>query len=155
MSAEYEFLSADLRAVYPEIEHLCKEHYAEMTARLEGQGLYMSDYNPRLDAYFQAVAEGRLSTYLVRLAGVPVGHALIYVYEDMHNRDLVAYEDVLFITKTHRNGVGKKFVRAILDDLKARGVKRLDVNAVTDLRVAKLWARMGFKSIATSMRYNF
>jgi len=42
-----------------------------------------------------------------------------------------------------------------LEELKKRGVKRLNVSAMTDLRVAKLWKRMGFKEAATQMLYTF
>ena len=63
--------------------------------------------------------------------------------------------DTLFVLKDHRNGVGKKLVQFALEDLKSRGVKRLTVSAMTDLRVAKLWGRMGFKEAATQMIYEF
>jgi len=61
----------------------------------------------------------------------------------------------LFVSKEHRNGVGKKLVAFVLEELKQRGVKRLNVSAMTDLRVAKLWKRMGFKETATQMTYEF
>jgi predicted N-acetyltransferase YhbS len=73
----------------------------------------------------------------------------------MHNGDLIAQEDTIFVLKDHRNGVGKKLVKVILEELKERGVKRVLVSAMTDLRVAKLWARMGFKEAATQMIYTF
>jgi predicted N-acetyltransferase YhbS len=47
-------------------------------------------------------------------------------------------EDTIFVVKEHRNGVGKKLVQFGLNELKSRGVKRLLVSAMTDLRVAKL-----------------
>jgi ribosomal protein S18 acetylase RimI-like enzyme len=46
-------------------------------------------------------------------------------------------------------------VRLILEELRSRGVKRVLVSAMTDLRVAKLWRRMGFKEVATQMIYKF
>jgi GNAT superfamily N-acetyltransferase len=55
----------------------------------------------------------------------------------------------------HRNGIGKKFIKVILEELKERGVKRLNVSAMTDLRAAKLWKRIGFKESATQMIYKF
>ena len=68
---------------------------------------------------------------------------------------VIAQEDTIFVVKEHRNGIGKKLVRMILEELRSRGVKRVNVSAMTDLRVAKLWARMGFKPAATQMIYNF
>ena len=140
---------------YKEIEHLYREHYAEMCSRLAEQGIYMSDYNPRLDVYDNACKGGWLITLIVRLDGEAVGYLNVYVTHDMHNRDLIAQEDTIFITKSHRNGIGKKLVLAGLEELKQRGVKRLTVNALTDLRVAKLWQRIGFKHSAHTMTYTF
>ncbi len=79
----------------------------------------------------------------------------VYVTNDMHNHDKIAHEDALFILKEHRNGLGRKFVQFGLAELQRRGVKRLFVEAVTDLRVAKLWSRMGFKERAIQMTYDF
>jgi hypothetical protein len=46
-------------------------------------------------------------------------------------------------------------VKHILEELRVRGVKRVLVSAMTDLRVAKLWGRMGFTGVATQMIYKF
>jgi GNAT superfamily N-acetyltransferase len=73
----------------------------------------------------------------------------------MHNQDLIAKEDTVFVLKEHRNGIGKKLVKFVIEELRGRGVKRLNVSAMTDLRVAKLWKRMGFKEAATQMTYEF
>jgi ribosomal protein S18 acetylase RimI-like enzyme len=73
----------------------------------------------------------------------------------MHNNDLIAQEDTVFVLKEHRNGIGKKLVKFVVEELRSRGVKRLNVSARTDLRVAKLWKRMGFKEAATQMTYEF
>jgi len=96
-----------------------------------------------------------LLTYVLRLNGSACGYANVYLTNDMHNGDLISQEDTLFVLKDHRNGVGKKLVQFVLEDLKSRGVKRLMVSAMTDLRVAKLWSRMGFKEAATQMIYEF
>mgnify|MGYP003335101384 FL=1 len=92
---------------------------------------------------------------LFRSDGQACGYSNVYLTRDMHNQDLIATEDTVFVLKEHRNGVGKQLVRFILDDLQRRGVKRLLVSAMTDLRVAKLWGRMGFKEAATQMVYTF
>jgi ribosomal protein S18 acetylase RimI-like enzyme len=73
----------------------------------------------------------------------------------MHNNDLICQEDTVFVLKEHRNGIGKKLVQCVVEELRSRGVKRLMVSAMTDLRVAKLWKRMGFKEMATQMIYEF
>lgn len=145
----------NLAEIYQELEPICREHYAEMSARLSGEGVEISPYKPRLDQYFKAGNGGWLLTFVLRFDGAIVGYSNIYLTNDMHNRDFIAQEDVLFVTKAHRNGIGKTFTKFGLAELKRRGVKRFSVSALTDLRVAKLWKRMGFKEIATQMMYTF
>jgi GNAT superfamily N-acetyltransferase len=126
-----------------------------MVERLASQGIEYSPYKPRLHEYGEACKRGDLINYVLRQNGVACGYANVYVTNDMHNGDLISQEDTLFVLKDHRNGVGKKIVQFVLEDLKSRGVKRLMVSAMTDLRVAKLWGRMGFKEAATQMIYEF
>ncbi len=145
----------NLSKIYNELEPICREHYAEMSERLNENGVEVSAYNPRLDRYFAAGEAGALLTFVLRHEGVICGYSNLWVTHDMHNGDTIAQEDVLFVTKSHRNGIGKRFTKFGLEELKKRGVKRFYVSAVTDLRVAKLWKRMGFKELATQMLYTF
>lgn len=138
-----------------ELEENYRKHYAETKARLASDGIEIGEYNPRLDQYFKAFQEGWLINYVARLEGRPVGHANVYVTNDMHNGEKIAVEDMLYVVPEHRNGLGKKIVQFALDDLRKRGVKRVNISAVTDLRVAKIWKRMGFRDRAVQMSYNF
>ena len=140
---------------YRELEPLYRLHYAEMVARLEETGIHYPPYNPRLDEYGKASDGGWLLNFVLRVDGKACGYTNVYVTNDMHNHDLIAQEDTIFVIKEHRNGIGKKLVRFVLEELKTRGVKRLNVSAKTDLRAAKLWGRMGFKEAATQMTYEF
>ena len=143
------------RETFDELEPLYRQHYQEMIERLAKDGITYSAYNPRWEQYWKASDEGWLLTFILRHEGKAVGCSNVYVTNDMHNNDLIAQEDTIYVLPEHRNGVGKKFVRVILDELKERGVKRVNVSAMTDLRVAKLWKRMGFKEAATQMMYTF
>lgn len=139
-----------------ELFPLYQQHYAEMAARLAGEGVDLSPLNPAFDRYAAHVNAGSLITYVARTeGGEAVGYCNMYVTVDMHNQDVIAQEDTVFVTKSHRNGVGRRLVKFALDDLRARGVKRLHVTAATDPRATKLWERMGFKPIATAMIYDF
>lgn len=140
---------------YAELEPNYRAHYAEMQARLRADGIDVGDYNPRLDEYFRAFAGGWLLNYVVRLDGNAVGHSNVYLTNDMHNGELIAQEDTIYILPEHRNGIGKTLVKHILADLKARGVKRVMISPVTDLRVGKIWKRMGFREVASLMSYQF
>ena len=140
---------------YSELEPNYRRHYAEMRDRLAKDGVHIGEYNPRLGDYFAAFSGGWLLNYVVRLDGKPVGHSNVYVTNDMHNGDLIAQEDTIYIVPEHRNGTGKALVKHILADLKSRGVKRVMISPVTDLRVGKIWKRMGFKEVASLMSYQF
>lgn len=151
----YEFALENGAINLPELFPLYAQHYREMQERLAGDGIEVSPFNPQIDAYIAQWEAGTLLNYTVRLNGEVVGYSNVYLARDMHNSDLIAQEDTIFILKAHRNGVGKKLVRFVLADLESRGVKRVYVTAMTDLRVAAIWQRMGFKPAATAMIYTF
>lgn len=140
---------------YPELEPNYRRHYAEMKKRLESDGHIVSEFSPRLDQYFARFRDGSLLNYVARHEGRAVGHANVWLTNDMHNGDMIAQEDVLYVLPEHRNGLGRKLVQFALNDLKSRGVKRVLVSPVTDLRVEKIWQRMGFKTTAALMTYEF
>ena len=140
---------------YSELEPLYRRHYAEMQQRLKADDIPIGDYNPALKSYFEAFAGGWLLNYVVRLNGLPVGYSNVYLTNDMHNGDLIAQEDTIYILPDHRNGIGRRLVKHILKDLESRGVLRVQITPVTDLRVAKIWKRMGFREVSTQMIYVF
>ncbi len=151
----YTMAVEDFTATYAEIEPLYREHYAEMCVRLASNGQVCSPYNPRLDEYRKAAAGGYLVTIILRCGGNAVGYINVYVTNDMHNHDRIAQEDTVFVTKMHRRGIGKRLVRFGLEELRKRGVRRLTVSSMTDLRMEKLWFRLGFKRLAVQMVYQF
>jgi GNAT superfamily N-acetyltransferase len=151
----YTFHLGRHRDTFEELEPLYRQHYGEMVERLARDGIEYSPYNPRWDEYFKACDSGYLLTFILRFDEKAVGCSNIYLTHDMHNSDLIAQEDTIYVLPEHRNGIGKKFARVILDELKERGVKRLNVSAMTDLRATKLWKRMGFKESAIQMTYIF
>ncbi len=152
---EYVFHTVDGVAFHERLLPLYRDHYAEMQARLKADGIEIPDFNPRLDVYFPAMRDGRLLTFIVTHGTEIVGYSNIWLTNDMHNGDFIAQEDTVFISRPHRNGVGKRLVKHILADLRERGVKRLYITPVTDLRVGKIWKRMGFRPATELMIYTF
>lgn len=122
---------------------------------MAGQGVELAPYKPRYDEYEKANVGGWLLVFVLRDDGKACGYSNVYVTNDMHNGELIAQEDTVYVAKEHRNGIGKTLVKTVLEELRSRGVKRLTVAALTDLRVAKIWSRMGFKEVATQMAYTF
>lgn len=153
--SEYTFHQVNGVEFHDHLMTLCRDHYAEMRERLEADGIAVSDFNPRVDVYMQAMNAGNLLTYIVIHERAVVGYSFIWLTSDMHNGDFIAREDTVFVAKPHRKGVGKRLVKFILDDLAGRGVKRLLITPATDLRVGKIWKRMGFKPAAELMIYEF
>jgi len=143
------------RDTYAELEPLYRQHYAEMIASMGEEAASFGPYNPRLEQYYVACDGGWLINFVVRCEGVACGYANIYLTNDMHNRDLIAREDTLFISAAHRNGIGRTLTKATLAELQKRGVKRFCATARIDPRVVKLWKRLGFRECATEMLYLF
>lgn len=140
---------------YEELEPLYRQHYAEMVQRLAEVGVEYSPYNPRLDEYIRASEGGWLITFVLRCDGEACGYCNIYITNDMHNQDLIAQEDTVYVLKDHRNGIGKKLIQYVHKTLKEIGVKRLNITTSTDLKVAKLLSRLGYKHIAHAMTIIF
>lgn len=140
---------------HEELLPLYKRHYAEMEQRLKADGIPIGPFNPRLTEYFAAMRAGWLLTFVVRFEGRAVGYSNIYLTNDMHNDEPIAQEDTIFVDKAHRNGVGRDLAKFILADLRGRGVRRVSITPVTDLRVGKIWERMGFRPTAQLMTYVF
>jgi GNAT superfamily N-acetyltransferase len=152
----YAFALENFADTYAEMEPIYRRHYGEMQARLKADGVEIPPFAPRVDQYRKANEAGYMLLYIVRdVEGRAVGHSSLYLTNDMHNGEFMAQEDTIYILPEHRNGVGKRLVRFILDDLKRLGVKRVMITPVTDLRVGKIWQRMGFRPVAQVMTYTF
>jgi GNAT superfamily N-acetyltransferase len=140
---------------YSRLEHLYRKHYAEMRERLKKDGIDYPPYNPRLDEYGRASKGGWLLTFVLLFQKEPIGYCNVYLTNDMHNQDLIAQEDTVYVVPEHRNGVGKKLIKFVHNELKQRGVKRLNITTATDLRVSKLLERIGYKHAAHAMTITF
>lgn len=153
--SEYEFHLVNGREWHPALDSLYRKHFAEMKARLERDGVPMGDYNPQLDAYFAGIDRGDFLTFIVLENRTLIGYCNMWLSRDMHTGELIAMEDAIYILPDHRNGVGRRLVKHILDHLEKLGVRRVTITPVTDLRVGKIWQRMGFRPVAELMTYTF
>lgn len=152
---EYEITMEDGCENLPELMPLYATHYEEMRQRRESDGEHLPHFKPRVSEYQKAWAAGYLLNFVVRHDGRAVGYSNVYITNDMHNGELIAQEDTIFVLRDHRNGIGKKLVRAILQELESRGVRRVYITPVTDLRVEQIWKRMGFQTVSSLMTYSF
>lgn len=152
----YRITIENFGAAYVDVQPLLVRHYGEMQARLEGQGMRCPPFNPRLGTYVASSDSGDILLFVVRSEkGEAVGYALIWLALDMHNSELISQEDAIYVRPDHRNGIGMKLTKHILNELRSRGVKRAHVTTMTDLRVAKLCERVGFRHTAHAMTLFF
>jgi GNAT superfamily N-acetyltransferase len=137
---------------FADFEPLTRLHYEEMRSRLAAEGIPIGPYKPRFDVYRRAANDGYLFTFVVRKEdGEAVGHATIYLQQSMHNSEYFAREDTMYIRPDHRNGIGRRLVKFILETMKEKGAKTFVCQAGTDLRVGKLYKRLGFQPTAETM----
>lgn len=153
--SEYTFHLCNGHEWHHALETLYKQHYAEMQTRLKSEGIPIGDYAPRTDVYFQAMDSGNMLTFIVIESRTVVGYSNVWLTNDMHNGELIAQEDTIYMLPEHRNGTGRKFSRFVLDHLKGLGVKRMHITATTDTRVGKIFKRIGFRDTAQAMTYVF
>jgi len=141
----------DFDSTLTELLPIYRQHYEEMRTRLANLGTNLSPFNPRLDEYSKASRGGWLLTFVLRLEKKAIGYCNVYVTHDMHNRDLIAQEDTIYVLPKYRNGNGRLLSRFVHDELKRRGVVRMNVTTSTDLKVSKWLARQGYKHTAHCM----
>lgn len=151
----YEFKMVNGVEWHTPLESLYRKHYAEMKERLERDGHVIGEYNPRLDVYFPAMERGDMLTFIVLESGTLVGYSNVWLTSDMHNSEPIAQEDTIYMLPDYRKGAGRQLVKFIMAELERRGIKRVTISPVTDLRVGKIWQRMGFKPVAELMTYHF
>lgn len=98
-----------------------------------------------------ACENGHLLHFVARLDGAAVGYLNVSLSNDLLNGDFVAWEAGFYVLPDHRNGVGRRLMASVIEHLRGIDVVRLHGFASTDLRVEKLWRRMGFLPTAQQM----
>lgn len=150
----YQVHIVSFREWLPRLEHIFRQHYKEMSERLIALGVNVSPYNPRYEKYIEASDGGWLLTFALESEHGAVGYCNVYVTNDMHNGDLIAQEDAIYVLPEHRNGAGRMLARKVHEELRRRGVRRMNVTTSTDLRVSKWLERLGYKHTAHCMTIN-
>ena len=147
-------VTADVfRDVQAEVGTLHAAYYKEMVARSE---MPRAEYAPRTEEFLRMGDIGEMVTYILRdESKVAVGFCNVYLANDMHNGELIAIEDTIYIIPNFRGGLGKAFGQCILEDLKPRGVKRFIITVLDVAGIADTCRKAGFRDIASQMEYTF
>lgn len=145
-----------LRDVLTELEPICHQHYDEMQSRMQGLGVPIAEFNPQWDAYCNYESAGLFRAFIARCAGKIIGYSFIYATPDMHNGELIASEDTIYVVPAHRGkSAGRELVEFVHATLKDIGVKRLSITTSTDLKVAAWLEKRGYKHTAHHMTICF
>lgn len=147
----YQFSAEMFGDTWPEIGPIYRQHYEEMGARLVAIGHPPVPFNCRVDEFIAANKRNDFLHFVARHKGAAVGYFNLFLSRDMLNGEPSAWESALYVVPAHRNGVGKRLLKAVIEYLRQNGVKRLHCGATTDARVEKLWRRMGFLPTAQQM----
>ncbi len=127
---------AEMRALWP-------KHWIELALDREKVGLACDE-----SKYEQGDAIGCLHIVTARDNGALVGYYYGMLMGHLHYKDagLMCYSDVYYLKPQHRKGAnGAKFLAAILDSLKARGVVKLYLSTKVHQDHGKLFERFGMK----------
>ncbi|QDP58954.1 MAG: hypothetical protein Unbinned2819contig1003_40 [Prokaryotic dsDNA virus sp.] len=111
--------------VKTEIKPLLDEHWKEIALHQDDIKL-----EPNWEGYAKLADQGALRIYTAREKGALKGYFVVIVMPSLHySRHLFANNDILFLKKTHRKGTtGIKLIKYAVEDLKAYGVKLININ---------------------------
>lgn len=122
------------------VSHLLKEHWEESSRNKEVMVL-----NPDKEKYIQLENAGNLVTLFAYYDEKVVGYSCNILTNHIHYADLlVAYNDVLFIDKEHRNSpLGLRLIKQTKKAVKEKGVKLLLWHAKENTPLSKILPRLG------------
>ena len=138
------------QSTYEELKVLYKQCYDELADIYKKDGRIYPEYNPWLESYKHSDETNAIVLYVVREEGNAIGYCLMYITQDTRTQELVTYEDSIYISPEHRNGLGMLLGKGIVRDMRDRGIKRIILSAING-RIVNMWKRIGFTPIATTM----
>lgn len=135
------------------LNKLMEEAYNDTLSKFYGE--HKLKYNPNICAYLDSDRNNSLISYLLYFDDKLVGYCNIFLYEDLFTKVLSAQEDIIYVKKDYRNGIGTKFLKGIMQDLNSRGVFMIGMSPMGVDRLSKILYRLGFNTVSSYMRYIF
>jgi hypothetical protein len=131
--------------LFGELLPLLKEHRMEIPHYTD------LDVSPDFSYYLNIQAAGALRLYSARIDGRLVGYSAFIVHLHRHSKQsLQADEDLIFISKQYREGIGGySFIKWIDDELLKEGVKNIYRHVSLSRDFSKLLYRLGYEPIET------
>lgn len=124
-----------------EIDFLFEEHWHEIA-----RNKHVMVLKPNMDRYYAMEAQGMLLTLAAYHGDELVGYSVNFIMTHLHYADLwVCSNDLLFITKPHRQGrLGLQLMRKTEELAKVRGAELMLWHAKKDTVMANMLERMGY-----------
>lgn len=137
-----------------EIMPLLKMHFAENARNSEFYG----EFDPSIDTYSTADANGALRVFTVKEKGNIVGYQTFFVCEHPHSQDLItATQDVLYISPTFRRGmIAFRFIKWCAAQLAEDGIGIVHQVVPARKNYGSMFQRLGYQleDMCYSMRLN-
>lgn len=129
--------------VASDVEQLLQEHYQELCMHK-----HIKKLNPAWDRYSALESSGALVAFTVRDDGKLIGYSAFIVQPHIHYADLlVGGNDVLFLTKSHRQGrTGLRLIRFCEEQLEKLGVRVITWHAKPGTDLIPILERTGYKT---------
>ena len=141
-----EFEIAPYSVLREEIKPLIIDHWQEIALDKETVKL-----DPDWDEYDRLAEAGQLHLLTARENGVLVGYYVGIVKPHLHYKNsLMAFNDVLYIKPTHRQGMtGVRLFKEIERTLKERGVEKMFMNTKEHHNFGVILERLGYRKTET------
>lgn len=103
------------------------------------------DLNPDYEGVLARERAGTYVLFTARKDGELVGNTGCYLFRSMHNQDLSAKEDTMYLAPEVRKGrTAIKFFRYCESQLRRTGVEEITVQVKTTNKAYMLWEREGY-----------
>lgn len=147
---DFYFKEVSLRETWEEgLKPLVIAHNAETNRKLKKDGVETYELNIDYEYFASLDANGYLKTFVITYKNMIVGYAIMQLFKNLQNGNLMAEESGLYLSPECRfNGIGTAFVKYVAENLKERDVKGIIAYSLTDKNTSKFYEKLGFVEIS-------
>jgi len=122
----------------------------------EETDVYQRELNINKKGFIALEKTGEFKMFTIRKDKELIGQCGVYITHSMHNDDVLANEDFMFIKKEHRGGLlFYKFTKTIEEYLKKNKINEIITCSRIENGTDDLLQRMGYKKIAVMCSKRF